>query len=85
MRIDVNSKIRKLEEASVLIGVTEMEQIAGREKLRITMNKYKVQDALLTELLEAESSLGDKNDNHEKAILDYWTARAELEKALGEL
>jgi len=85
VRIDVNSKIRKLEESAVLIGVTELEQIAAREKLRVTMNKYKVQKALLTDLLEAESSLEDKNDNHEKAVLDYWTARADLEKALGEL
>jgi len=85
VRIDVNSKIRKLEESSVLIGVTELEQIAAREKLRVTMNKYKVQEALLTDLLEAESSLEDKNDNYEKAVLDYWTARADLEKALGEL
>ncbi len=85
VRIDVNSKIRKLEESTVLIGVTELEQIAAREKLRVTMNKYKVQEALLTELLEAESSLEDKNDNYEKAVLEYWTARAELEKALGEL
>jgi outer membrane protein len=85
VRIDVNSKIRKLEESAVLIGVTELEQIAAREKLRVTLNKYKVQKALLTDLLEAESSLEDKNDNYEKAVLDYWTARADLEKALGEL
>jgi len=85
VRIDVNSKIRKLEESAVLIGVTELEQITAREKLRVAMNKYKVQKALLTELLEAESSLEDKNDNYEKAVLDYWTARAELEKSLGEL
>lgn len=85
VRIDVNSKIRKLEESTVLIGVTELEQIAAREKLRVTMNKYKVQEALLPELLEAESSLEDKNDNNEKAVLEYWSARADLEKALGEL
>lgn len=85
VRIEVNSKIRSLEEASVLIEVTELEQIAAREKLRVTLNKYKVQEALLPELLEAESALEDKNDNYEKAVLDYWTARADLEKALGEL
>ena len=85
VRIDVNTKIRSLEEASVRIGVTELEQTAAREKLRVTLNKYKVQEALLPDLLEAESSLEEKNNNYEKAVLDYWTARAELEKALGEL
>lgn len=85
VKIEVNSKIRDLEEAAVLIGVTELEQTAAREKLRVTFNKYKVQEALLPDLLEAESALEDKNDNYEKAVLDYWTARANLEKALGEL
>lgn len=82
--IDVNSKIRKLEEAAALIDVTELEQTAAREKLRVTMNKYRVDSALLQEVLEAESSLEDKNNDYQKAVLDYWTARSELEKAMGE-
>ncbi len=82
--IDVNSTIRDLEESTVLIGVTELEQVAAKENLRVVMNQYKVQDALLTQVLEAESSLEEKNSNHEKAILDYWTARANLDRAIGE-
>ncbi len=82
--IDVNSKIRELEEAAVLIDVTELEQTAAKESLRVVMNKYNVQDALLQQVLEAESSLEEKNSGHQKAILDYWTARAELDKAIGE-
>jgi len=82
--IDVNSQIRNLEEATALIGVTELEQKAAKENLRVVMNKYKVQDALLTQVLEAESSLEEKNSDHEEAILDYWTARANLDRAIGE-
>ncbi|MCZ6555909.1 MAG: TolC family protein [Thermodesulfobacteriota bacterium] len=82
--IDVNSKIRKLEESAVLINVTELEQVAAKENLRVVLNKYKVEDALLTQVLEAESSLEEKNSDHQKAILDYWTARANLDKAIGE-
>ena len=82
--IEVNNQIRNLEEASVLIEVTELEQIAAKENLRVVMNKYKVQDALLPQVLEAESSLDEKNSDHQKAILDYWTARANLDRAIGE-
>ena len=82
--IDVNSTIRDLEEASVLIKVTELEQIAAKENLRVVMNQYRVQDVLLPQVLEAESSLEEKNSNHEKAILDYWSARANLDRAIGE-
>jgi len=82
--IDVNSQIRDLEEASALIEVTELEKIAAKENLRVVMNKYKVQDALLTQVLEAESSLEEKTSEHERAILDYWTSRANLDRAIGE-
>lgn len=82
--IDVNSNIRNLEEATLLIGVTELEQVAAKENLRVVLNKYKVQDALLTQVLEAESSLEEKNSDHQKAILEYWSARANLDRAIGE-
>ncbi|MEM7008780.1 MAG: TolC family protein [Thermodesulfobacteriota bacterium] len=82
--IDVNSSVRSLEEATVLIDVTELEKIAAKENLRVVMNQYRVQDALLTQVLEAESDLEDKNKNHQKAVLDYWTARADLDRAIGE-
>lgn len=82
--IDVNSQIRNLEEATVLIEVTQLEQVAAKENLRVVMNKYKVQDALLTQVLEAESSLEEKNSEHQRAILDYWTSRANLDRAIGE-
>ena len=82
--IDVNSKIRKLEESAALIDVAEMEQAAARERLRVTFNKYKVESAILQEVLEAESSLDEKNKDYQQAVLEYWNSRAELEKAMGE-
>jgi len=82
--IDVNEKIRSLEEATMLIDVSILDQNAARENLRVVMNKYKVDATLLQDVLEAESRLEDANSKYQKAVLDYWTARAELEKALGE-
>jgi len=82
--IDVNEKIRSLEEATMLIDVSILDQNAARENMRVVMNKYKVDATLLQDVLEAESRLEDANSKYQKAVLDYWTARAELEKALGE-
>ncbi len=82
--IDVNEQIRNLEEATMLIGVTKLDQHAAGENLRVVMNKYEVDATLLQDVLEAESRLEDANSKYQKAVLDYWTARAELEKALGE-
>ncbi len=69
----------------MLIGVTRKDQAAKREKLREVMNKYKVDSALLQEVLEVEAALGEANNKYQQAVLDYWTSRANLEKALGEI
>ncbi len=82
--IDVNTQARKLQEARARLGVSESAQKAAREKLRVTMNQYKEQTALLKDVLEAQTGLAEANNEYQQALLSYWTARADLEKALGE-
>lgn len=81
---DVNQRLRDLENAQSLVQVTAMAQTAAREKLRVTMNKYREQAALLDDLLDAESDLAQANSDHQDATLGVLSAMAELEKALGE-
>jgi outer membrane protein len=85
VRLDVNEKIRKLQESRLFIDVTSKDVIARKEKLRTEMNKYRQNSALLQELLEAQSNLEVAEEKHQQAILDYWTSKANLEKALGEI
>jgi outer membrane protein len=82
--IDVNSKYRKVEEAKELLGVTKLGQQAAGEKLTIAKNSYDQQRGLLKDVLEAEASLAEKNNAHQQATLSYWTALADLQKAIGE-
>jgi outer membrane protein TolC len=81
---DVNQRIRDLNNARNLVQVTAMAQRAAREKLRVTMNQYREQTALLDDVLKAESDLAQANSDHEEATLSVLTVTAELEKALGE-
>jgi outer membrane protein TolC len=39
---------------------------------------------LLKDVLEIQTSLADANHRYQAALLAYWTARADFEKALGE-
>lgn len=80
----VNQRIRDLQNAKGLVEVTAMAQKAAREKLRVTMNKYNEEAALLDDVLEAESKLAKANSDHEEATLGVLSATAELENALGE-
>jgi outer membrane protein TolC len=38
----------------------------------------------LSDVLESQATLAGANDQYQKALLGYWTAQAEFEKALGE-
>jgi len=82
--LDVKRRLRKLREAEELLKVTEMSREAAREKARITMNQYRQQAVLLKDLLEAQAGLAHANDQYQQALLGFWTAKADFEKALGE-
>jgi len=81
---EVNARIRDLDNAQQLVGVAEKARKAARQKLRVTRNRYTQQAALLDNLLKAQSDLADATDDYHKAVLQVWTARANLAKALGE-
>jgi outer membrane protein TolC len=47
-------------------------------------NKYEVQAALLSDVLQVQTSVVETDHQYQQALVAFWTARAEFEKALGE-
>jgi outer membrane protein TolC len=82
--LDVRNQARQLEEARELVAVAALGSDAARERLRVTTNRYAEEAATLRDLLEAQAALGQADDQHQQALLALWTARAELERALGD-
>ncbi|HEU4400878.1 MAG TPA: TolC family protein [Candidatus Polarisedimenticolia bacterium] len=82
--IDVGLKFRALEEARSLLRATGLAQEAARERLKVTTNRYAQKAALLKDVLEDQEHLADANRQQQAALLSAWTARADLERALGE-
>ncbi|MGH7164007.1 MAG: TolC family protein [Nitrospiraceae bacterium] len=82
--VEVNDRYRKVQESYTLLQVTTMAQEATREKLRVTMNRYEQQATLLQDVLQAQASLADTNNQTYQALLSFWTAKADLEKAVGD-
>jgi outer membrane protein TolC len=81
--LDVNSAFRKLEDSQAFLAVAETGQEAAREQLRVVTNQYRHQAALLKDVLAAQASLGQANDQYRQAALGFWEARANLDRALG--
>jgi len=82
--IDVGDKFRKLQQTRQALVVAQLSQETAREALRVNTNKYRLTAALLSDVLQSQASLAEANHGYQQAILGYWTAKAELEKAIGE-
>jgi outer membrane protein TolC len=82
--IEVGDKFRRLQQTQQALRVSRLNQDAEREALRVTQGRYKFEAALLTEVLQSQARLADANNQYQQALLSFWTAKAELEKALGQ-
>jgi outer membrane protein TolC len=84
VRIDVASCFRKLQEARLRLEANRLSLESAREKVRVATDRYKQEAALLKDVLSAQGTLGDASAQYDEALLGLWTAKADLEKAMGE-
>jgi outer membrane protein TolC len=82
--IDVGDKLRKLKLASQALRVARLSEDSAKENLRVSTGRYKFQAVLLSDVLQSQASLAEASHEYQKALLVFWTAKAEFEKALGE-
>jgi outer membrane protein TolC len=84
IQVEVGQDFRKLAEARQQLRVADLELDADREKVRVALNKYDEKAILLKDVLQMKASLAEKTYTYQESLLSYWTARADLEKAIGE-
>jgi outer membrane protein TolC len=82
---EVSDRFRKLQEARALLRVSQFNQESALEKLRVSTNKYAQEVALYKDVLQSQAGLAEARDRYQQALLTFWTARADFEKAVGEL
>jgi outer membrane protein TolC len=81
--VEVAHQYRKLIEARKQVEAAQATQLARRELLRVTQNRYGQRDVLLSDVLKAQSGLVEADNRFTQALLDLATAQADFEKALG--
>lgn len=81
---EVNAGYRKLQRSVQTVRVAELAQETAAESLRVTVNGYKADAALLKDVLQSESAMEQANDQYRQALLSFLAATAEFEKSLGE-
>ena len=84
IQVEVGLNFRKLAEARSKLHVAELELDADREKVRVALNKYDSNGILLKDVLQLKASLAEKTYRYQESLLTFWTARADLERSIGE-
>jgi outer membrane protein TolC len=82
--LDVNRNFRKLDQSRAALTAAQAAQVAANEKLREVSDKFRQNTVLLRDLLQQQTSTANANKDYEDALLSFWSAKAEFEKALGE-
>ena len=81
--IDLHKQINKLTESRQLVETAQLARAAARERMRVSTNRYKYTAEKLSEVLQAQSGLADENNNYHQALLSFWEAKAQFERAVG--
>jgi outer membrane protein TolC len=82
--VEIGAKYRKWQETALLLKATRTGHEAALEQVRVTTNRYKEQAALIRDLLQAQARSVDAKFQYQDALASYWTARAELSRAMGD-
>jgi outer membrane protein TolC len=82
--LEVGHKFRTFQEAKAKLRVAELARDSATEKFRVATNQYKEQAVQLKDLLQQQASLAEAQYKHRESLLAFWTARTDLEKAIGE-
>jgi outer membrane protein len=82
--LDVNKNFRKLSQSRAGLEVAEAARDAARQKLREVNDKFSQQAVLLRDVLQQQSAVASADHDYEQALLSFWSAKADFEKAIGE-
>src|SRR6476660_8497082 len=82
--IDVGDKLRKLQQSGQALRIARVAESSAKENLRVTTGRYKYQAVMFSDVLQSQASLAEATHDYQSALLAFWTAKAEFEKALGE-
>jgi len=82
--MEVNSRFRAMQESRQLLKVAKLAQTQARANVQMVAYKYRLDAVLLKDVLQAQSALANSDYDYQKALLAFWTAKADFEKAIGE-
>ena len=84
IRLDVRNRYRKMDEARQQLKVTNLSRELAQERVRVGLNKYEEHAVQMKDVLQLQTNLAEASYKYLESLLAYGTAKADLEKAMGE-
>jgi outer membrane protein TolC len=83
IRLEIKKALLKIERADKNVPKAAQSVEQGKENLRVSQERFNVQAAASTEVLDARTLLTQAELNYYRAIYEHNLAKADLERALG--
>jgi outer membrane protein TolC len=80
---EVGEQFRKLRQSRQLLLTAQLGEEAARESVRVLNARYDAQESLFKDVLQAQTSLAESDHQYQQALLSFWTAKADFERAVG--
>jgi outer membrane protein TolC len=82
--LEINAGVRRLEEARLRVETAGLAQDAARENTRVKLAQFTTDAVLAADVLQSHAAFADASNQYQQALLAYFTARADFDRALGE-
>lgn len=81
--IEVGDKYRKLRQSRQMLITAQLAQETSRENVRVFNARYAAQEIVIKDVLQSQAALAEANHQYQQALLSFWSAKADYEKAIG--
>ena len=82
--LDINAKVRSVETARARLKALRTSALAAHETARVSLMQYSAHAALFADVLQYQASAADADYQVQQALAAFWTAQADLERAMAE-
>jgi outer membrane protein TolC len=82
--LSVGQAYRAVHEAQLAVTTATLFRDSAREKLREVTEQFGQKTKLLRDVLQQQASVEKANADYNEALASFWSARAKLQKAMGE-
>lgn len=82
--IEVHDRLRRLRQTRALLRAAGLGRETAIERLRVLRDRFRLEAVLMKDVLQGQAALEEANTQYQQALLAFWTAKADFDKAIGE-